>query len=63
MKIFGCIAAFFAAFCVGAAIAGATHQLFLAGIYAILSSICFWADRNDKKYDDDQRRRRAMHYE
>lgn len=63
MKIFGCIAAFFAAFCVGAAIAGATHQLFLAGIYAILAALCFWAHRNDKKNDDEQRRRRAMQHE
>ena len=63
MKIFGFIAVFLAAFCVGAAFTGATHQLYLAGVYAILAALCFWAHRNDKKNDDEQRRRRAMQHE
>ena len=62
-RIFGFIAAFFAAFCAGAAVSGARWQLILAAMCAALSVTCFAEDRKDRQREADEARRRAQRYE
>ena len=63
MILFGYLTAFLAAFCLGAAVSGAHHQIFLAALFAILSYVCFATALRDRKEDAERRRRRAQRYE
>ena len=52
MKVFGYISAILTGACLYAVFTGAKHQLLFAVITFIVSMLCFWAARHDKKEEE-----------
>ena len=52
MKAFGYISAILTGVCLYAVFTGAKHQILFAAILAVVTALCFWAARHDKKEEE-----------